>query len=564
MKRYIFLLVSILFIGFILFICCNENNTHEYSEKINLIKKSYKANIETEQKNSENTIAIVSISDIKTKAIVKSKIGSSFDDAIKLLNEEINSYIDKNNYDVEWVKLDIIKDVKQISLEELKNEISNLKYQNTYRNGIVLTYDDRDIILTEAELNSNGIIDYANCEIDINKLNDYLKSFDFNEINEIPDKIKRFETTSYFCDEYNNVYELSNEGVNTGIRKNEQINIEEINKTVTNARDYLSNLIQDNGKFIYGFNTIEDSEIEGYNILRHSGSLWSLIACYDENCNEQKAKVDKALGFLNRQVRKKDDTTYFIIDENNEIKLGGNALTIIALCEYTEKFGDSQYIEIAKKLGNGIIDMQYSNGRYKHILNANNFSTRKEFQTVYYDGEATFALCKLYGLTKETKYLDAARKAIKYFIENNYTKYCDHWIEYSMNEITKYIGSKEYYEFGLKNVIDNIDILNSTDVVIPTQFELLMQGYELYNRMKKNNVNTNNIITEEKLIEIIENKAKFQLNSYLYPEISMYLSNPSKYYNTFFARERGFEIRIDDIQHSIMGYHYYLEIFNKK
>lgn len=43
----------------------------------------------------------------------------------------------------------------------------------------------------------------------------------------------------------------------------------------------------------------------------------------------------------------------------------------------------------------------------------------------------------------------------------------------------------------------------------------------------------------------------------------MYLEEPAKYENTFYIRLADFEIRIDDIQHSVMGYLKYKEHMDK-
>lgn len=288
------------------------------------------------------------------------------------------------------------------------------------------------------------------------------------------------------------------------------------------------------------------------------GSVWSCIVSFNES-NDKKEKIDLALDYLNNTVRKKDDNTYFIAEvKDNELKLGGNALSIIAMCEYTDKFSDSKYLDIIKKLGNGILSMQHSDGSYIHVLNESDFSLKAEYRTVYYDGEATFALCKLYGITKDEKYLDAAKKSMKYFIEKDYTQYVDHWISYATNEITKYVDDEKYYEIGLKNVGNNVSKILEKSYTSHINLEMIVKCNELYNRMieKDINIDYTNDFSYDTLKELLNARLHFQLNSYLYPEMAMYLKNPSKYYNTFFIRHSDFRIRIDDIQHSILGYYY--------
>lgn len=549
---FVFLLITL-----IAFICVfkSDKSNNSFDTKISMLQKLYSKNNKSQSKDN---IVIISICDKENRAIVNSKRGYSLNNSYQLLKNELSSYVKQNNYSASWVKLDIPQNIEEISMDKFNDTISNLTQEYTYRNGIILNFSNTEIILTEAELNSNMIIDYDDGKLNLSKLNKYLKSRGDLQVRALPTKLKTFTTLSYFCDENNNTYELYNKGANTGRRVQDNLDTSHIDYILKTASDYLFNMIQDDGKFIYGYNPLKDTENNSYNILRHAGSVWSCIVSFDGS-NDKKSKIDLSLDYLNNTVRKKDDNTYFIAEvKDSEIKLGGNALSIIAMCEYTDKFSDSKYIDTIKKLGNGILSMQNSDGSYIHVLNESDFSLKAEYRTVYYDGEATFALCKLYGVTKDEKYLNAAKKSMDYFIEKDYTQYADHWISYATNEITKYIDDEKYYEFGLKNVGSNINQILEKQYTSHINLEMIVKCNELYNRMieKDINIDYTNYFSYDKLRELLNERLNFQLNSYLYPEMAMYLSNPSKYCNTFFIRHSNFRIRIDDIQHSILGYYY--------
>ena len=240
-----------------------------------------------------------------------------------------------------------------------------------------------------------------------------------------------------------------------------------------------------------------------------------------------------------------------------------DALSLVALSEYTKKFNDDTYIDLCKKLGNGIIDLQKEDGRFIHIVNKNSFKTVKEFSTVYYDGEAILGLCKLYGITKDKKYLNAAKKGFDYCIDNDYIDYDDHWLEYCANEITKYTNEEKYYTFGLKNIVHGLAKMKSKSYTSHTDFEKLMQGYELYTRIvdKKIKVDYLSKFPAEEFLSVLKLRSTFQLNSYCYPEVVMYLKNPSRYLGAFYIRGDKYRIRIDDVQHSMTGFYYYTKNF---
>lgn len=261
---FVFLLIAI--IAFVCVFRFNASN-NSFDKKISMLQKSYRIDNKLQSKDN---IVIMSICDMETQAIVKSKRGYSVNNAYQLLKNEVSSYVKQNNYNASWVKLDIVQNVKEVSMDEFNDTISHLAQDYTYRNGIILIFADTEVILTEAELNSNMIIDYDDCKLDLSNLNKYLKSRGDLQLRALPIKLKTFSTLSYFCDEHNNTYELYNEGANTGRRVYDNLDKFEIDYIVKNASDYLFNMIQDDGKFIYGYNPLKDIENTSYNILRHA------------------------------------------------------------------------------------------------------------------------------------------------------------------------------------------------------------------------------------------------------------------------------------------------------
>ena len=300
-------------------------------------------------------------------------------------------------------------------------------------------------------------------------------------------------------------------------------------------------------------------------MVRHAITIWSLICSYKIEPNEKlKKDIDITINYMLNHIIYKNEETAYLLD-GKEIKLGGNAIAVITLTEYMDVFQTDKYKEICNALGIGILTMfDKETGEWFHVLN-NDFSEKEEFRTIYYDGEATFALSKLYGLTENPKWLDMAKISVNNFIEEHYEQYKDHWIAYSLNEITKYVNDEIYYEFALRNAQENLKIIYERDTTYHTYSELLMATFEIYDRMKEKNIK---VVYEEQFdvsffLEVIEYRLNHMLNGYFFPEYAMYMKNPERISNAFFVRHDGFRVRIDDVQHNIDGYYQYYKNYNK-
>ena len=303
--------------------------------------------------------------------------------------------------------------------------------------------------------------------------------------------------------------------------------------------------MQQDGSFRYGYYPRFDRVIPGYNCMRHASTIWSLLCQYRIT---QKASVlslaARSIDYLlsHALVYRDPDTAYLSEPLKDEIKLGGGGVLILAITEYLDLCSEEprpailrsgepcseilrseeprpailrsrepltkapnaeilhakdvlpeqetlrrRYTEIACALGNGILSLlNPETGEFSHVLNMD-FSLKERYRTVYYDGEAAYALCRLYRLTKEEKWLFYAGKAVNHFLAADYTRYRDHWVAYAMNEITRYIHRDDYDTFALRNARVNLDFLYKRETTYHTFLELLMVTFETYERILAEN-----------------------------------------------------------------------------
>ena len=512
-------------------------------------------------------VVFISICNGDERARVFTGTGNTKQAAWDNAYDKAHCFVEENSYNCLWVKADLMGEAKTMSTEEFSTELAHYRHE-FFRKGISFDKDFNTALL-EAELNAGKILDYDEECVNTTYLRNYLNKADRTPIVTLPDEYVIFNCIGWICDEDSKVYDLISDDADYGRRKVDLIDKDYAAELVKNASSFLIDQVNDDGSFVYGMYPRFDRDIDNYNIVRHASTLWSLVCQYRMTGNKELVSViDKAIDYMidNAVITTDDSTAYLLEKKSDEIKLGGCGVAVVALTEYMDAFGSDKYADVAVKLGNGILTMlDKKTGEYYHVLNGD-CSRKEQFRTVYYDGEATFALCRLYSLTGDEKWLDAAKAAVEHFIDADYVQFKDHWVAYSMNEITKYVDDDRYYTFALRNAQENLDRIYNRDTTYHTYFELLMSTFELYDRMIEKGIHVDyldNGFDLEYFLKTIYKRADHMLNGYFYPEYAMYMANSNRVLNTFMVRHDGYRVRIDDVQHNVGGYYLYYKNYDK-
>lgn len=510
-------------------------------------------------------VVFLSVCDGDSRAVVYNGTGDNINDAWANAAKKVSRYITENNYKALWLKADVVTDCEIVPYSRFKNEIS-VEREFFLKKGVSFDAAFKTALL-EAQLNCCGLINYKRKVLSLRRLREYYKAHDIDCFNVIPKNVITFSCTGYICDSDKSLHKLYPDKENYGRRVIRNMTADTIKDVISTSSVFLSNMVKENGQFVYGINPVNNDYFTTYNILRHTGTIWSVIMQYDTTKDEKLIpKIDKTIEFMLGEIEYRDENTACLVErKSNEIKLGGNAVAIITLCTYMEVFGCDKYKELVRKIANSIVECQEPDGSYYHILSFPDFQRKERDRIVYYDGEATFALAKAYGVIGDERYLHCAKKALDYFIANDYTKFRDHWIAYSINEVTQYNPAEKYLNFGLKNANVNLNQIFFQDTTFHTFLELLMATFDLYQRVKNEHMKASYLdkFDFEKFIKTIFRRAHYMLNGYLYPEFAMYMESPKTVVNTFCVRHDSYRIRIDDIQHYIGGYYRFYKHFDE-
>ena len=569
----VILIVAVVAVGYISSQNKRTDNIELFDRKSALLKEQVLSDARASELSGEiedglpDSVVFISICNGEERAKVFTGSGADKETAWNDAYSQAKAFVEENSYNCLWVKADLVGEAKTLNTEEFSTELHHFRPE-FFRKGISFDKEFNTALL-EAELNGAKILDYDKECVNLTYLKTYLKKEGRTAISSLPDEYVVFRCIGWLCDEDGKVFELISDDAEYGRRKVDTVDKDYAAMLVENASAFLIDQVKDDGSFVYGIYPRFDNDINNYNIVRHASTLWSLVCQYRMTGNDKLVNViDKAVDYMidNAVINADNSTAYLYEKKSDEIKLGGCGVAVVALTEYMDAFDSDKYKDVAVKLGNGILTMlNEETGEYYHVLNGD-CSRKEQFRTVYYDGEATFALCRLYSLTGDEKWLNAAKSAVEHFIDADYVQFKDHWVAYSMNEITKYVDDDRYYTFALRNAQENLNTIYYRDTTYHTYFELLMSTFELYDRMNERGIHVDYLDDGFDLnyfLKTVYKRADHMLNGYFYPEYAMYMANPNRVLDTFMVRHDGYRIRIDDVQHNVGGYYLYYKNYDK-
>ena len=527
-----------------------------------------------------------SISDTRQRAHTVHISADSFAEAwaggVKQIEEKLTVLAARSSeHFALWLRVERAINITPMTWASLTERLHRHK-RNYFRRGIA--FDSQlHCALTEQELNANAILyggsQCAHATFNNGNFAIYAKRrftggaavAAAQKVLEQPETtVYLFDTAGVFCAEDAIAYPLNSTGAETGWRHLAALTPDTAISTIETSSDYLSRQVQASGQFIYGYFPCFDRPINAYNTLRHASSTYSMIEAWALSGNETlKASIDRALNYLTQELIKlytlpDGSAAAFLLDTGNEIKLGGNAVCLLALVKYSEVTGSDHHLPLLEALANGMAWMQDSvTGAFVHVLHAHDLSLKEAFRIIYYDGEAAFGLIRLYALSRNERWLSVVEKAFDYFILKEHWREHDHWLSYCVNELTRYRPDEKYFRFGLSNVAGYLGFVQQRITTFPTLLELMMAAQQMLARIEQLPALRHLLkaIDLQAFYTALHHRARYLLNGYFWPEMAMFMRNPARIVGSFFIRHHAFRVRIDDVEHYLSGliaYHRYL------
>ncbi|SEJ60808.1 UDP-N-acetylmuramoyl-tripeptide--D-alanyl-D-alanine ligase [Sphingobium sp. AP50] len=467
---------------------------------------------------------------------------------------------------LDWLRIDWVRAVERTDWDGLRQRLAATK-RNYFRLGIALDAKLERAFL-ETEINANAMLyggkGYPTATVNEANFRRYarlrhgIRAIDFSDDR----PIWLFSTAGLFMDGDGVVHAIRQQGRNAGRRTIDRLDPDLLQTLIDDGSRYLASQVQADGRFHYGWHPCFDRPISAYNSLRHASSCYAMLESWEVTRDPGVlAAIERALAYLEQELIRPallpDGTqAAFLIDPGNEIKLGGNAVCLLALVKYSELLATDRYRDLLERLAVGILHMQdAASGGFVHVLDYPSLAVKQAFRIIYYDGEAAFGLMRLYGLTGDPRWIDAVARAFDHFIAAGHASAHDHWLGYCANELTRHRPAEDWFRFGLDNVRDYLDFVEHRITTFPTLLELMMAAQQMIARLATDPDHRPLLdsIDLARFDRALHARAHYLLNGHFWPELAMFFANPARIVGSFFIRHHAFRVRIDDVEHYLSG-----------
>jgi hypothetical protein len=354
-----------------------------------------------------------------------------------------------------------------------------------------------------------------------------------------------------------------------GHRMFASITPQQLVEAATHGGNYLAASVRADGSFVYRYLPKSNIVPDDYNIVRHAGTIYAMAELYDVTGDpELLAAIQRAIGYLERATApcpgQATGVPTLCVVEDGVAKLGGSALGVVALAQYTVVTGDEQYIPLMRDLATWIAEAQLDDGSFiSKVDMATNQPT--EFLSIFYPGEAILGLTRLYQIDADERWLDVAERAARFLILDRDAGLKtselphDHWLLYGINELYRDRPDPIYLEHALRITQTITDSqLNAPPFAdwtgsyhappystpTATRSEGLCAAYQL---MRDEGLDDE----AARIRDALELGIRFQLQTQFRPESAMYLADPQRVLGGFHRSLDNYEIRNDYIQHNI-------------
>ena len=529
-----------------------------------------------------------------------------------------------------YIKIDVVIDVQAMTavnyFEELQESFDYYGIALDWAAGLVFTPEE---VAANALVDSNGLLRWEHIALYASRSKGRRSKLsvvpDATDDATVLEELVLFETESVFLDFANDRILPLYHGHRT---IPEQLTSQLLKEAAREAGHYLGLSVHSDGRMVYKYKPRSDIEPLGYHLVRHAGTVYSMAKLY------KKLHVDNAASSTNTKSNtitvgnkitniqwgsSADPSDKELLKESLDLstkylngnvvdcpiplhpegkergkclldyeahghrmsKLGANAITLLALLEYMEVTGTTEYLSTVLGLAKYLTGSQRQDGSFVHKIYLGFQSTGDplelerrddEYYVRYYTGEVVFALTKLWRYNQRWKassatvaqgWLDVSVKGVNYIVDTDRKQdsdakfVFDHWLLY---------GIAEYYHARQDVPSEWIDHAKRS-LQVARKFQTTQSDDPEENGFYYDDTSSTATATtteglcaiyplleesehQDDLVNSVTLAVRFQLQSQYRPELAMHMREPNRIEGAFRSSLDGYDVRNDFTQHN--------------
>ena len=196
------------------------------------------------------------------------------------------------------------------------------------------------------------------------------------------------------------------------------------------------------GTWLYEYDTNDDTDMGGYNLVRHAGAIMGLYQAAADGHPGALESADRGMAWARDHLVEHDDWT--TLADNGRAPTGGVALLTAGLVERRELTGDTADDELLIRLGRFMAAQTEPDGAVVAQYSTDRFEPEADSRSKYYTGEAYWALARLHRTFPGEGFGEVADRIGNYLaaelddVEDYWPPIPDHWVAYGLAETVQF------------------------------------------------------------------------------------------------------------------------------